>query len=184
MNYTPIWNKIVDSSLWDEPDYVVKIFLTMLAKKEKDYVVRGSAYNISRWAKKTEAEVLEALKILSNPDTKRLEPQPYEGRRIERVEDAFGGGWLILNAEYYRKMASKENFNNYQAGKQREYRADRKVEAGVVAPPKPKRRKITARQARQRAGEKEYVRSQEQDENPKESEDCDPYQNGEAAGLG
>lgn len=103
--WAPLFSKIVDSSLWDEPDYVVKVFLTMLAKKDSDFVVRGSAYNISKWAKKSEEETLDALKILSSPDTKRIEKQPHEGRRIQRVED----GWLILNGELYRDLMVKEN---------------------------------------------------------------------------
>lgn len=103
--WAPIFSKIVDSSLWMEPDWVVKVFLTMLAKKDADFVVRGSAFNIAQWAKKTEQETLEALKILSSPDTKRIEPQPYDGRRIKRVED----GWLILNGELYRNLMVQEN---------------------------------------------------------------------------
>jgi hypothetical protein len=47
---------------------------------------------------------LEALAVLSNPDTKRLEPQEYEGRRIQKVED----GWLILNGQKYRDKVSDE----------------------------------------------------------------------------
>jgi hypothetical protein len=99
--FAPIFSKIVDSSLWDEPDYVVKVFLTMLAKKDMDHVVRGNAYNIKIWSRKTEKEVMDALKILSSPDKKRMEPQEHEGRRIKKVED----GWLILNGANYRKLA-------------------------------------------------------------------------------
>jgi hypothetical protein len=97
--FTPLWSGIVDSSLWDEPDYVVKVFVTMLAIKDPDFIVRKTAYQIARQARKTEAEVLEALKILAAPDTKRLEPQPYNGRRLEKVKD----GWLILNGEKYQE---------------------------------------------------------------------------------
>ncbi len=101
--FAPIFSKIVDSSLWDEPDHVVKVFLTMLAKKDMDHVVRGNAYNISKWSRKTEQEVLDALKRLSSPDTKRIEKQPHEGRRIKKVED----GWLVLNGANYRKLAQE-----------------------------------------------------------------------------
>jgi len=101
--FAPLFQRIVDSSLWDEPDYVVKVFLTMLAKKDADHVVRGSAYNISKWSRKTEEEVIKALKVLSSPDKKRLEPQPHDGRRIQKVDD----GWLVLNGAYYRKMAQE-----------------------------------------------------------------------------
>jgi len=101
--FAPIFSRIVDSSLWDEPDHVVKVFLTLLAKKDMDHVVRGSAYNISKWSRKTEKEVLDALKILSSPDKRRLEPQPHDGRRIQKVED----GWLVLNGAAYRKLAQE-----------------------------------------------------------------------------
>lgn len=103
--WAPLFSRIVDSSLWLEPDYVVKVFLTMMAKKDSDMVVRGSAFNISQWAKKSEQETLDALKILASPDTKRIEKQLFEGRRIERVED----GWLILNGKLYRDLMVAEN---------------------------------------------------------------------------
>lgn len=118
-SYTPIFSKIVDSSLWDEPDHVVKIFISMLAKKDRDNVVRANAFNIARWSRKTEADVLDALKVLAAPDTKRLEPQQYDGRRIEKVED----GWLILQGEYYQKLMMEVNMRAYKREKQREYRA-------------------------------------------------------------
>lgn len=120
--WAPLFSRIVDSSLWLEPDYVVKVFLTMMAKKDADQVVRGSAFNIAQWAKKTEQETLDALRILSAPDTRRLEPQPYEGRRIEKVDD----GWLILNGQFYEEMMRKANRKEYQREKQREYRQKRK----------------------------------------------------------
>ena len=102
--WTPLWSKIVDSSIWSEPDTVRIVFVTMLAKKDSDHVVRGSAFNIARWSNKTEDEVIKALKVLSSPDRTRVEKQPYEGRRIEKVAD----GWLMLNGEEYRQKVSDE----------------------------------------------------------------------------
>lgn len=95
---------IVDSSLWREPDYVIKVFLTMIALKDEDHVYRGTAFALADRSKKTEAEVLDALKILSSPDTKRIEKQEFDGRRIESVED----GWYILNGVKYRELVQKE----------------------------------------------------------------------------
>ena len=134
--YTPLFSKIVDSSLWIEPDFVVKVFLTMLAKKDRDNIVRGNAFNIAQWSKKTEAEVLEALKILAAPDLKRLEPQPFEGRRIEKVE---GEGWLILNGKHYQELMVKANARAYKTKWEAEKRKI-KVEPTPPAstePPKP-----------------------------------------------
>lgn len=117
-SWCPLFSTIVDSSIWEEDDVTVKIFLTLLAKKGSDHIVRGTAFNIGRWARKTEAEAIRALKILSEPDTKRLEPQPYDGRRIERVE----GGWLVLNGKFYEEEMRKVSRRIYKAKKERERR--------------------------------------------------------------
>lgn len=103
-SWTPLWNVVVESSLWMEPDSVVKVFLTMLAVKDHDHIVRKNAFQLARAANKNESEVLEALKVLSSPDKLRIEHQPHEGRRIKAVEE----GWLILNGEKYREMVSVE----------------------------------------------------------------------------
>lgn len=102
--WAPLWSSIVDSSIWDEPDYVVKIFLTMIALKDSDHIYRGTAYNLGQRSRKTEVEVLDALRILSSPDSKRVEHQEYGGRRIRAVDD----GWLVLNGEKYREQVQIE----------------------------------------------------------------------------
>lgn len=102
--WAPLWSFAVESSIWDEPDVVFKVFMTMLAVKDADHIVRFSAYQIGRKSRKTETEVLDALKVLSSPDKRRIEQQEFGGRRIKAVED----GWLILNGEKYRNMVSIE----------------------------------------------------------------------------
>lgn len=121
--WTPVFSKIVDSSLWSEEDYVCKVFVTMMALKDADQVVRFNAYAIGRkcWPldPKAEEKVIKALKILSSPDRKRIEPQPHDGRRLQKVED----GWFILNGQKYEDLMRSINRRNYKAKKQREYRA-------------------------------------------------------------
>lgn len=95
---------IVDSSIWDEPDYVCKVFITMLALKDSDDVCRTNAYQLAKRSRKTEEEVLDALRILSSPDKRRLEPQPHDGRRIMATDD----GWIMLNGAKYREMVQDE----------------------------------------------------------------------------
>lgn len=143
--YSPLWSQVVDSSLWCEPDHVVKVFLTMVAKKDMDEIVRGSAFNIAQWSKKTEEETLDALKVLSSPDTRRLEPQPFEGRRIEKVPE----GWLILNGAYYRKLMAEAGRREYKRKKQAEYRRKGKLDGGTPLP-----------------GENSYVKSLNRGEDP------------------
>lgn len=125
--WTPVFGSIVDSSIWAESDLVVKVFVTMLAKRGADNVVYASAYQIGHWARKTEKEALEALQVLASPDKKRLEPQKFEGRRIQKVE----GGWLILNGQHYQEVMRSMNRKNYKATKEREYRRRRKDKADL-----------------------------------------------------
>lgn len=119
----PLWSTCVDSSIWDEPDYVVKVFLTMMALKDADHIVRLNAFQLGKRARKSEQEVLDALKVLSSPDTRRVEQQEFEGRRIRAVED----GWLVLNGEKYRAMVSAEMKKARNRRAQAAYRARQKA---------------------------------------------------------
>lgn len=102
--FAPLWSSIVDSSLWLEDDWVIKIFLTMVAKKDYDHVYRGHTFNLAQQSKKTEQQVLEALTILSAPDQHRVEDTLNAGRRILAHEE----GWLIINGEKYQKLMQRE----------------------------------------------------------------------------
>lgn len=117
--WAPLWSGIVESSLWDEPDYVVKVFMTMLAVKDADHIVRFNAYQLARKARKTEAEVLDALKVLSSPDKRRIEKQAFDGRRIKSVVE----GWLVLNGDKYRSMVQLEMTRARNRRAQAAYRA-------------------------------------------------------------
>ena len=110
IRYTPIYNRLVDSSVWTLPDHIRIVWITMLALQDRDHVVRYTAFGIAQRAHKSEAEVLDALKVLSTPDTTRLEPQEHEGRRIEKHPD----GWFILNGEKYQRMMEQANRREYK----------------------------------------------------------------------
>lgn len=137
---------IVESSLWqDEDDATCKVFITMMAVKDPDHVVRLSAYQIGKKANKTEKEVLEALKILSSPDKRRIEPQEFEGRRIEKRED----GWFMLNGQKYQDMMQEMIRQRDQARWQREQRMiERAVRTGEGLNPKEVSPKIMERYER------------------------------------
>jgi hypothetical protein len=102
--WTPLWSGIVESSLWEEDGDVVKVFMTLLARKDSDDICRLNAFNIHKLCNIDEVKVLEILKILTSPDARRVERQEFGGRRIKAVED----GWFILNGQKYRDMVEKE----------------------------------------------------------------------------
>jgi hypothetical protein len=126
-SFAPVFSQIVDSSLWTEPDYVCKVFVTLLAIKNSDHVARVTAFALGRkcWPLepgKAEERAIAALKILAAPDKKRIEPQPHEGRRIEKVAD----GYLVLNGQFYEDLMRDTSRKVYKARKEREYRALRR----------------------------------------------------------
>jgi hypothetical protein len=103
--WAPLCNGLVDSSIWEEPDHVFRVFMAMMSLKDADHVVRYDGYKLAKRIHMREEmdKVLDALKILSSPDNKRP-GQEFDGRRIEAVED----GWLLLNGEKYRELAKNE----------------------------------------------------------------------------
>lgn len=125
--FAPIFTKILDSSLWEEPYTVRLLFVTMLALKDADHVVRYNDYQLHRRANMKLEEVKEGLKILQNPDIRRG-GQEFEGRRIKQVED----GWLILNGQEYEEQMRLISRRVYQARKQREYRDAKRVRSGPL----------------------------------------------------
>lgn len=146
----------MESSLWqDEDDATCKVFVTMMALKAPDHILRLSAYQIGKKCNKSESEVLEALKILEAPDTKRIEPQEFDGRRIEKVP---GGGWLILNGQKYQEMMQEMIRQRQQAQHMREHRMiERAVRTGEGIPPEKMTPAIQKRFERAKAKRRKQV---------------------------
>lgn len=133
-----MWQDMLDSSIWEEPDIVFRVWITMLLLADYDHVVRKSPYAIAKRAGRSQEEVAEALKVLESPDRRRSDPQLKDGRRIERMEDGF---WLILNGEKYQELMKKANRRAYKLKWQNEKRSA----ARMRLQPDPKVREYEAR---------------------------------------
>jgi hypothetical protein len=127
--WCPLFSKIVDSSVWTEALHVRVVFVTMLALKDADHCCRYNAFALGRRANIPEKDVIDALRVLSSPDKSRLEPQPFDGRRIEKTQD----GWLILNGELYHKMMQQVNRKQSRAKWMRDHRIKSKPLPGETA---------------------------------------------------
>jgi hypothetical protein len=97
--WAPLDDGLVDSSVWEEPDHVFRTFIGMMSLKGPDHIVRMDSYKLHRRMHMELPLLLDALKVLTSPDKKRL-GQPYEGRRLEAVD----GGWRFINGEKYREQ--------------------------------------------------------------------------------
>jgi len=116
--------------VWGESKEVKILWITMLAKKDREGIVWGALPGLARAAVLSLEECSAALRVLQLPD-KNSTSKAFEGRRIEVVP----GGWKVLNHEFYRTAISAEYRKQYNAQKQREYRANKKArpDPGVAA---------------------------------------------------
>lgn len=136
MSYAPIFDTMLGSSLWEESYEVRVCFVSMLVMKDHNFIVRGTAKHISRMANMKEQEVIECLKILESPDSRRVEVQEFEGRRIRRVNEAgHVPAWLILNGSKYVDLMRAQSGRSKAAIAQAKWRAKQKA-LGIA--PKPR----------------------------------------------
>src|SRR5438552_605588 len=126
LSFAPIFNNLLDSSIWEEPYHIRILWITLLTLKGGDQVVRGyNAYKLARRANITPGEAQNGLDVLSSPD-KRWPDQAFEGKRIEQVASE---SWKILNGAQYQTQMSQILRRNYKKEKQRGYRAREKNKA-------------------------------------------------------
>lgn len=102
--YVKILSSILDSSIWSEPDDVVRVWLTILAMADRDGYVGASVKGIARRAVTVSPErTAECLAMFEEPDEDSRSDE-FEGRRIQKVDR----GYLILNYRKIRDMHGAE----------------------------------------------------------------------------
>lgn len=122
-SWTPLFSTIIDSSVWLTSKETRLLWITMLAKKDRNGFVRGVVRTLARDAGLTVDECRAALAVLEAPDVDS-HCRENEGRRIKAVD----GGWVVLNHLMYRNLISRAKQRADQAAWQREYRKRLKVE--------------------------------------------------------
>lgn len=103
--YNKLFTKIVDSSIWMEPDHVRLVWLMFIALMDEDgFVNLASAKNVAHRAVMELDKAVEAIRVLESPDPESSNPA-NEGRRLTRVP----GGWIVNNAQEYRDIVKREH---------------------------------------------------------------------------
>ena len=119
--FTKLFNSILASTIWSEPDHVRILWITMLAMCDKWGEVQASVPGLAHAAHITVEQAESGLECFLSPDRYSRTPD-FEGRRIEVV----AGGWRLLNHGRYRKILSAEERREYNRIKQAEHRAKAK----------------------------------------------------------
>lgn len=119
-------DKIVDSSIWQEPNHVRLVWITLLAKCNMRGIAEISEIRVAAAAHVSEEEAQDALRVLMSPDPHSRSPE-HEGRRIEKAE----GGFRILNYHKYRDIKNPQDRVSYMRDYMKKYR-DKKSQSGQL----------------------------------------------------
>lgn len=106
---------ILESTIWAEPDDVLRVWIALLAKADSFGVVRSTLPAMANQCRTTLDRMHQILELLKAPDPYSRTPD-NEGRRIEEIE----GGWLILNYVKHREITQGKPGSH--ADRQRRYR--------------------------------------------------------------
>jgi hypothetical protein len=120
--YVKLFSSILDSTVWDTPPAVTKVWITLMAMADRDGVVSSSLPGLAKRARVDIATTEKALGLFMSPDKYSKTPD-YEGRRLAVVE----GGWVLLNYAKHRELMSREDAREKNAERQRRWRENHPV---------------------------------------------------------
>ena len=121
--YNKLFTKILDSSIWLEPDPHRLVWITLIAAMdEHSHAAFACPENLAARARVPLSDTLAALEAFQKPDPRDPE-QEFDGRRIERVP----GGWLILNGQKYRSMVTRAIATEQSRERMRKWREAKKL---------------------------------------------------------
>jgi hypothetical protein len=129
MQFTKLFNSILDSTIWQEPLQTKVVWITMLAMVDRGGEVHASIPGLAKRAGVTLQECESALECLHSPD-KYSRTQEHEGRRVVEID----GGWALLNHSKYRALLSAEERREYNRLKQAQYRKEKSKPAPNLPP--------------------------------------------------
>lgn len=121
MHYTKLWSQILESTIWQEPNDMLVLWIVLLALKDKDHIVLASIPGLASRAKITNEKCEEYMLRFEGPD-KYSSNRDYDGRRLERVP----GGWLVLNGAKYQEFMRAEQRREAVANAMQRMRARKK----------------------------------------------------------
>ncbi len=125
--FTKLFSSIVDSTIWREEKHIKVVWVTMLAKADKNGFVGMSLPGLADAARVTIPECEEALALFYGPD-KYSRSKDFEGRRIMDAD----GGWILLNYSKYRKIRDEDERRIQVANNVRAFRERKAKDKDVI----------------------------------------------------
>lgn len=126
--YNKLFTKILDSTIWLEPDHTRIVWITLLAAMDEDGFVEFPSIKVLAHRAIVSVEDAEAaIATLSSPDPHSGSSE-HEGRRIEVVQ----GGFVVINAKKYRSLSTREKKRAQTAERVRRHREKKQCNAHVT----------------------------------------------------
>lgn len=122
--YVKLYQDILTSTVWMQPDHVLRVWLTMLLLANSEGYVRISIPGLAKEAGVDVLKARDALATLEAPD-EDSQSKENEGRRVIRLDEA-EPVWFIVNYVKYRTLKNAEAKKGYMREYMRAYRARRK----------------------------------------------------------
>ena len=119
--FTKLYSSILDSSIWSEDLCTRVVWISFMAKADKNGMVIAAPDRMASAANVPLSKFKASLQKLMAPDPDSKTPD-NEGRRLEKIQ----GGWQILNYKLYREMGRAQERKDYLRQKKREERAKKR----------------------------------------------------------
>ncbi len=120
--YSKLAQSIVYSSLWSEDAETCKLWVTVIALKDMDGILRQNITGISRLTGISLEKCIASFSKFESPDplsTSKME----DGRRLVRLES---GGWRVVTHEIYQELGWSEEKKAQNRERVREFRKRKK----------------------------------------------------------
>ena len=128
MTFTKLFSSITESTVWCEPSGTRLVWITMLAKADRNGRVFASVPGLANLARVSLDEASRAIETFLAPDEWSRTPD-FDGRRIEVID----GGWRLLNYVKYRTLRDQESAREAKRDHMRRRREEERTAAGGTA---------------------------------------------------
>lgn len=125
--FTKLFSSIVDSTIWREDAETKVVWVTLLAKADRNGVVSMSLPGLADASRVSLAKCKDALRLFLEPD-EYSRTKDFDGRRIMETD----GGWILLNYAKYRKVRDQDEARIATAERVRRHREKYKVTGEVT----------------------------------------------------
>ncbi len=133
LHYTKLDKDIIYSSLWAMKPEFCKVWITILALKNREQMVTQNVTGMARIACLPLAVVEEAIAMFESPDPQSTSKEEG-GRKLIRMK----GGWLVVNGEAYEGMGWSDEKREWERNRKSKYRDKKKTQSLPSAPNVPR----------------------------------------------